>query len=98
MSVALEAGAEDIRSGDTENYEVITMPVDFERISKALTDAHFVSNFSEITYLPQSTVQLEEADAERMLKLIDALEAHDDVQDVIANYDISDEILEKIAT
>jgi len=96
MSVALEAGAEDIRSGDPEHYEVITSPADFDRINKVLADAKFACSISEVAHLPQSTVRLEEADATRMLKLIDALEGHDDVQDVVANYDIPDEILEKI--
>jgi YebC/PmpR family DNA-binding regulatory protein len=93
MMVALDAGAEDIRSGDTENYEVITAPADFEKIKKALTDASFTPVFSEVTYLPQSTVRLEGKEAEQMIKIMEALEDHDDVQDVSANFDIPDDIL-----
>ncbi len=96
MTVALDAGAEDIRSGDPENYEVLTSPADFERIKEALVAAHFTPVFAEVTYLPQSTVPLEGHDAEKMLKLMDGLESHDDVQDVVANFDISDDIIEKI--
>jgi YebC/PmpR family DNA-binding regulatory protein len=93
MMVALDAGAEDIRSGDTENYEVITDPADFEKIKKALTDASFTPVFSEVTYLPQSTVRLEGKEAEQMIKIMEALEDHDDVQNVSANFDIPDDIL-----
>jgi len=96
MTVALDAGAEDIRSGDTENYEVITLPADFEKIKKTLEDAKLILAFSEITYLPQSTVHLEEKEAEQMIKIMEALEDHDDVQNVSANFDISDDIMEKI--
>ncbi|MBI3598398.1 MAG: YebC/PmpR family DNA-binding transcriptional regulator [Nitrospirae bacterium] len=98
MTVALDAGAEDIRSGDPENYEVITLPTDFEKIKKTLADAKFDPAFSEITYLPQSTVRLEEKDAGQMIKIMEALEDHDDVQSVSANFDIPDDIMEKITT
>ncbi len=96
MSIALDAGAEDIRSGDSEMYEVITAPNDFERIKKLLEDAKFSLSTSEITYLPQTTIALEEKEAEQMLKLMDALEDNEDVQNVSANFDISDEIMEKL--
>ncbi len=96
MSVALDAGAEDIRSGDDENYEVITLPADFEKIKKILEDAKMVPAFSEVTYLPQTTIALEQKEAEQMIKIMEALEDHDDVQNVSANFDISDDIMEKI--
>ncbi|MEK7702514.1 MAG: YebC/PmpR family DNA-binding transcriptional regulator [Nitrospirota bacterium] len=93
MSAALDAGAEDIRSGDDENYEVITAPADFEKVKKALTDAHFDSAFSEITYLPQNTIRLEGKEAEQMIKLMEALEDHDDVQNVSANFELPDDMM-----
>jgi len=96
MSVALDAGAEDIRSGDSENYEVITLPADFEKVKKTLEDANMIPAFSEVAYLPQSTISLEEKEAEQMIKIMEALEAHDDVQDVSANFDISDDIMAKL--
>jgi YebC/PmpR family DNA-binding regulatory protein len=96
MTAVLDAGAEDIRSGDPEVYEVITVPADFERIKKALEEAKFTPTTAEITYLPQSTVSLEGKEAEHMLKLMEGLEEHDDVQDVSANFDIPDEIMEKL--
>ncbi len=96
MTLALDSGAEDIRSGDPENYEVITSPNDFERIKKTLTDANFNPVISEVTYLPQSTIRLEDKAAEQMLKLMDALEEHDDVQDVAANFDIPDEVMARL--
>jgi len=96
MSVALDAGAEDIRSGDSENYEVITLPADFEKIKKILQDAKLVPTLAEISDLPQSTISLEEKEAEQMIKIMEALEDHDDVQSVSANFDIPDDIMEKI--
>ncbi len=96
MTIALDAGAEDIRSGDSENYEVITLPADFEKVKKILEDAKLIPAFSEVNYLPQSTVSLEEHQAEQMIKIMEALEDHDDVQNVAANFDISDEIMEKL--
>ncbi|MEK7286802.1 MAG: YebC/PmpR family DNA-binding transcriptional regulator [Nitrospirota bacterium] len=93
MSTALDCGAEDIRSGDEESYEVITAPSDFEKVKKALTDAHFNPTFSEVTNLPQSTIRLEGKEAEQMIKLMEMLEDHDDVQSVSANFELPDDLL-----
>lgn len=96
MSVALEVGAEDLRSEDADNFEVITAPNDFEAVKQAILDAGFTPVFSEITFLPQTTVQLKDKQAEQMIRLMDGLEDNDDVQNVYANFDISDEEMEKI--
>ncbi|MBI3804754.1 MAG: YebC/PmpR family DNA-binding transcriptional regulator [Nitrospirae bacterium] len=97
MSAALDAGAEDIRSDDPTTFEVITAPADFEKVKKAMTDAALTPSFSEVTLLPQTYVRLEGKEAEQMLRLMEALEDHDDVQNVYANFDIPDEVMAKVA-
>jgi len=97
MSVALDAGAEDIRSEDPTIFEVITAPADFEKVKKAMTDAGLTPSYAEVTYLPQSYIRLEGKEAEQMLRLMEALEDHDDVQNVYANFDIPDEVMAKVA-
>ncbi|MFQ5949268.1 MAG: YebC/PmpR family DNA-binding transcriptional regulator, partial [Nitrospiria bacterium] len=96
MSITLDAGAEDIRSDDPVNFEVITSPADFEAVKKALFDSRLPPSFSEVTYLPQSSVRLEGKEAEQMLRLVGALEDQDDVQNVFANFDIPDEVMAKV--
>lgn len=95
MEVALEAGAEDVQEeGDT--FEIISDPADFEGVKKALEDAGIPFSLAEVTKIPQSTVRLEGKEAERMLKLMSVLEDNDDVNAVHANFDIDDEIIERI--
>lgn len=94
MSVALDAGAEDIRDEDEETFEVITATDDFEAVKKALDDASIKYANSEVTMLPQSYISLTGKEAEQMLKLMDALEDNDDVQKVHTNADIAEDALE----
>lgn len=96
LSLALEAGAEDVKV-DEKAFEVITDPHDFETVKKALADAKIESSLSEVTFIPQNYVKLEEKSAEQMLKLMEILDEHDDVQKVHANFDIPSEIMEKVA-
>lgn len=96
LALALEAGAEDVKV-EEKTYEIITAPADFEAVKKALLDQQIQPSFAEVTYLPQSTVPLAEKDAEQTLRLVEILDDHDDVQKVHANFDIPDEIMEKIA-
>jgi transcriptional/translational regulatory protein YebC/TACO1 len=96
LTLALEAGAEDVKVGD-KVFEVITSPQDFETVKKALADAKIETTLAEISYIPQSTIRLDEKPAEQMLKLMEVLDEHDDVQKVHANFDISDEVMEKVA-
>jgi YebC/PmpR family DNA-binding regulatory protein len=96
LSVALDAGADDVKIGE-KMFEVITAPHDFEAVKKALADAKIETALAEITYIPQSTVRLDEKPAEQMLKLMEILDEHDDVQRVHANFDIPDEVMEKVA-
>lgn len=97
MSVALDAGAEDIRSDDPTLFEVITAPADFEKVKKAMTDAGLAPPYAEVTFLPQTYIRLDGKEAEQMLRLMEALEDHDDVQNVYANFDIPDEVMAKVA-
>lgn len=96
FEIAIEAGAEDVITGD-ETYEVYTDPKEFEAVKKAFEEKGIKPTQAEITMIPQSTVKLGEKDAERVLKLMSALEEHDDVQQVYANFDIPEEILQKVA-
>ena len=96
MLVALDAGAEDIKDqGDT--WEVTSPPGELGRLRAALEAAGIAFDSADITMLPSSVVPLEsEGDARKVLRLIDALEDHDDVQNVYANFDIPDTILQSV--
>src|SRR5437899_3980490 len=96
MSLALDAGAEDMKV-DEKTYEVITDPHDFETEKKALVHAKLERSLSEIDLVQEHYVKLDEKHAEHVLKLIDTLEDHDDVQKVHSNFDIPEEIMEKVA-
>lgn len=96
LSLALDAGAEDVKSSD-KTFEVVTSPHDFEAVKKALAEANIETSLAELSFVPQNTVSLSEKDAEQMLKLMEVLDEHDDVQKVHANFDISDEVMEKVA-
>ncbi len=95
LSLALDAGAEDVKVVD-KSFEVTTAPSDFEAVKKALADAKVEMSFAEVTYVAQNQVKLDEKAAEQMLKLMEILDDHDDVQKAHANFDISDEIMEKV--
>ncbi len=96
LSIALDGGAEDVKV-DEKTFEVIASPTDFEAVKKAVVDASIESSLAEVTFVPQNYVRLEEKAAEQMLKLMEVLDGQDDVQKVHANFDISDEIMEKVA-
>ncbi|MEW6326021.1 MAG: YebC/PmpR family DNA-binding transcriptional regulator [Thermodesulfobacteriota bacterium] len=96
MDIALEAGAEDVREQEKE-YEVVTPVSDFEAVKKALDDQKVPYLAAEITMLPKTTVRIEdERQAQQVLRLMEALEDHDDVQHAYANFDIPDAILEAV--
>ena len=97
MAIALDAGAEDFKSDD-KNYEITTSPQDFERIKQVLIDKGVKFQDAEVTMVPSSTIKVEGNEAKQVLGLIEALEEHDDVQNVYANFDISDEIMEQVAS
>ena len=95
MGLVLEAGAEDLRT-DEKNFEVITGTDDFEKVKKVLENNKIPFALAEVTMVPQNYVKLNGKDAERMLKLMEALEDHEDVQKVHANFDIPDEVIQRV--
>uniref|UniRef100_UPI00102C775F YebC/PmpR family DNA-binding transcriptional regulator n=1 Tax=Candidatus Magnetaquicoccus inordinatus TaxID=2496818 RepID=UPI00102C775F len=95
MEAALEAGAEDVVV-DGQNFEVITAPDRFQSVQEALAQAGFNPIRAELTMRPQNSITLDEKQAISMLKLVDMLEDNDDVQKVYANFDIPDEIMERL--
>jgi len=97
MTVALDAGAEDMKNDpQEENFEIISAPEDFAAVKEAIEKAGLPVESAEITMLPKTYVVLDEKAAEQMVRLIDALEDNDDVQNVYANFDIPDDVAEKI--
>ncbi|MFZ0626627.1 MAG: YebC/PmpR family DNA-binding transcriptional regulator [Acidimicrobiia bacterium] len=96
MLTALDAGAEDIREDEDGVYEVITNPGDLQTVRKALQMAGISVESADVTQLPSNTVPVEESDARKLLRLIDALDDLDDVQAVFSNYDIDDDVMEKV--
>ncbi len=95
MAVLLEAGAEDMKS-DTKSYEIFVTPQDFEKVKRSLESNGIKWEVAEITMIPSSTVKLDASTAKQLLVLTDALEEHDDVQNVYDNSEIADEIMEQI--
>ncbi len=96
MSAVIEAGAIDMKNDPKEeNYEVITAAEDVSRVKAALERAGIPVALAEVTMLPKSYVPLDAKAAEQMTRLMDALEEHEDVQNVYANFDIPDEVMAK---
>ncbi len=85
MEVALEAGAEDVITGDDGSIEVLTAPPDFEAVKAALEAAGLKPELAEVTMRAENTIELAGDDAERMQKLLDVIEDLDDVQDLYHN-------------
>jgi YebC/PmpR family DNA-binding regulatory protein len=94
MSVALEAGAEDMRT-ETGMYEITTSIADFEKVKDTLLKNNIPTESAELTMIPSSLIKLDGQDAKQVLGLVEALEDHDDVQNVYANFDIPDDILKE---
>lgn len=97
MLTALDAGAEDIRDIGDDLHEVVTEAGTVSEVKTALEDTPgVVVESADVTQLPGSTVPVDESNAKKLLRLIDSLEELDDVQDVYSNYDIPDEVMEKV--
>ncbi len=95
FEAALEVGAEDVKD-EGDAYEVVTDPVDFLAVRDALAAKGLKWDNAEVTMLPQTMVNLEGKPAEQMLKMMDKLEDNDDVQNVYANFDISEADIDEI--
>ncbi|OGW79164.1 MAG: transcriptional regulator [Omnitrophica bacterium RIFCSPLOWO2_12_FULL_44_17] len=95
MEIVLNAGAEDFsREGD--NFEIVTQPHDFEAVKKAIEDAKIPVGTAALTRIPKNLTPVDAANARSVLDLIEALEDHDDVQNVYANCDIPDEVMKEV--
>ena len=90
MEAALEAGAEDVLSHDDGSIEVVTGPWEFTAVKEALEAAGFSAEFGEVTMRPENIIELAGDEAVRMQKLLDALEALDDVQDVYSSAELGE--------
>jgi YebC/PmpR family DNA-binding regulatory protein len=96
MEAALDAGAEDVRT-DGDVFLVVTEAGGMLHVREALEKKTFKPAHSEVGMYPDNSVHLDGSDAEQMMKLVQTLEDHDDVQNVYANYDIDDALLEKLS-
>jgi YebC/PmpR family DNA-binding regulatory protein len=97
LTKAVDAGADDMRVTSDE-YEITTGPETFAKVKQALEAAGYPLTSAEVTLVPKSTVPLEGKEAQRVLRLMETLEDHDDVQHVYANFDIPDEVLEQVGS
>jgi YebC/PmpR family DNA-binding regulatory protein len=96
MLAALEGGAEDVRAAG-ELWEVLTAPSELPAVRRALENAGIELQDAEVTQLPSTEVMLDESTANRVLRLVDALDDLDDVQSVFSNFDIPDEVMALLA-
>lgn len=96
MSLVLDAGAEDMKTDDEDNFEIITAPHEMEKVKSYLMEWKINISLAEVTMVPKSYVKLNGKEAEQMARLMDALEDHDDIQNVYANFDIPDEAIAKV--
>ena len=96
MGIVLEAGGDDIRD-DGENWEVMTEPAGFEAVLNAIKQAKIETTMAEVSLLPQNYIKLEGNAANQMIRLLEAIEDHDDVQHVYSNFDVDQKQLEEVA-
>jgi YebC/PmpR family DNA-binding regulatory protein len=97
MSIVLEAGADDLRD-DGDNWEVLTPTSAFEAVVEAVKKAGMEPLSASVAMIPQNYIKLEGSQATTMIRLIEALEENDDVQNVHANFDIDQKLLEEVAS
>jgi len=97
LEAALEAGAEDLSREEGE-YVILTSPGDFHAVQEALRERGFEILEAELAMRPNSTVRVEGGDAKRLLRLVAALEDHDDVQKLYSNFDVDDEALAEVGS
>ena len=94
LEIALNAGAEDMET-DANSYHILTAPEDFDAVLEAVKSAGIEPLEAELSMIPQNYIKLEGKDAQQMLKLYEALDDHDDVQKVFANFDIDEATMEQ---
>jgi YebC/PmpR family DNA-binding regulatory protein len=96
IAIALEAGAEDVKTQE-DTYEIFTNPGDLAKVQESLQQAGISTLSAEVVMIPNNTVKIEGKEAQQLLKMLDLLEDHDDVQQVHANFDIPEDVLESAA-
>lgn len=96
LGIILDAGAEDMQT-EPDSYTITSTPANYETVKKALEDKGFIIEHAAIQMVPQNTVKVTGRDAETLMKLMEALEEHDDVQNVFANFDIDDKELASLS-
>ena len=96
MDAALEAGAEDI-TDEGGHWAVVTEPHELANVRRTLEAGGFALASAELTMIPKTTIETPEKEARQVLRLVDLLEENDDVQEVHANFDISEDVLEAVA-
>jgi YebC/PmpR family DNA-binding regulatory protein len=96
MSAAIDAGAEDVLV-EGDSYEIRCEATQLMEVRRKLEEARISFSSAEVTMIPKNTVALNESDARKTLRLLDALEENDDVQEVFANFDIPDEVMQSLA-
>jgi transcriptional/translational regulatory protein YebC/TACO1 len=95
LTAVLDAGAEEVNDlGDS--FEIISEPSDMVAVRSALQDAGIDYESADAAFLPSAEIDLDEDQAKRVFKMIDAIEDSDDVQDVYANYNVADDVMEKL--
>ena len=96
LNLVLEAGCEDMKS-DEKNYEITCPPQGFEKVKAAIKNRGISWQLAEITMVPASSIKVTGPEAKQVLELVEALEEHEDVQNVFANFDIDEKELEALA-
>lgn len=92
LMIALDAGAEDLKN-DGDEFEVIVSPEDFDTVQEALEQNHVETSMAQISMVPDILIAVEDQNAEKLIRLLDALEEHDDVQEVYGNFDLPEDMI-----
>lgn len=95
MIDALELGADDLKT-EEDSIEIFTEPTLFSEVKQKLEEKGYIFSVAEVTMIPQNTIELDNEQAKQVLKLMEALEDHDDVQNVYANFDIPEEMIDEL--
>jgi YebC/PmpR family DNA-binding regulatory protein len=95
--LSVDAGAEDMKSDDDEFYEIFTNADDLDIVRQSLEKNNISIEEAERTMIPQSTVDLDGKEAEQMIRLMEDLDDHDDIQEIYANFEIDEEVMNKLA-
>ena len=97
MELALEAGADDVQQTEEGQFEITCSPITYDTVAKALATAGIVPEAAQLSLVPKDTAKIEDVEtAALVLKLIEMLDDHDDIQTVSSNYSIPDEIMEQL--